>query len=126
MEKTRGNYMAGESTKSYHTGTVDITGRGNAYIVIEGMEDDVFVPFNKLNKAFHKDTVEVYIFPRRNGKKLEGEITKVVERYKSSFIGITADNGDTVRILPGNYPESLVISAEVTLEALGGTVTIGQ
>jgi len=88
IEEDRGNYKAIASTKTYHTGTVDITGRGNAYIVIEGMEDDVFVPFNKLKKAFHKDTVEVYIFPRRKGKKLEGEITKVVERHKNTFVGI--------------------------------------
>ena len=88
LEETRGHFKTVASTKTYHTGTVDITGRGNAYIVIEGMEDDVFVPFNKLKKAFHKDTVEVYIFPRRNGKKLEGEITRVVERKKNTFVGI--------------------------------------
>ncbi len=88
LEETRGHFKAVLSTKTYHTGTVDITGRGNAYIVIEGMEDDVFVPFNKLKKAFHKDTVEVYIFPRRNGKKLEGEITRVIERKKTTFVGI--------------------------------------
>ena len=88
LEETRGHFKTVASTKTYHTGTVDITGRGNAYIVIEGMEDDVFVPFNKLKKAFHKDTVEVYIFPRRNGKKLEGEITRVVERKKTTFVGI--------------------------------------
>ena len=70
LEETRGHFKAVASTKTYHTGTVDITGRGNAYIVIEGMEEDVFVPFNKLKKAFHKDTVQVYIFPRRNGKKI--------------------------------------------------------
>ncbi len=88
LEETRGHFRVVASTKTYHTGTVDITGRGNAYIVIEGIEDDVFVPFNKLNKAFHKDTVEVYIFPRRNGKKLEGEITRVIERKKTAFVGI--------------------------------------
>ena len=88
IEESRGQYKATASTKTYHTGKVDITGRGNAYIVIEGMDDDVFVPFNKLKKAFHKDTVEVYIFPRRSGKKLEGEITKVLERNKTSFVGI--------------------------------------
>ena len=88
IEVDRGNYKAIASTKTYHTGTVDITGKGNAYIIIEGMDDDVFVPFNKLKKAFHKDTVEVYIFPRRKGKKLEGEITKVVERKKNTFVGI--------------------------------------
>ena len=88
IEETTGNYKALASSKSYHKGTVDITGRGNAYIVVEGMDDDVFVPFNKLNKAFHKDTVEVYIYPKRNGRKLEGEITKVLERFKSTFVGI--------------------------------------
>ncbi len=88
LEETRGHFKAIASTKTYHTGIVDITGRGNAYIVVEGMEEDVFVPFNKLNKAFHKDTVEVYIFPKRKGRKLEGEITRVVERNKTNFVGV--------------------------------------
>ncbi|MFH6603105.1 ribonuclease R [Maribacter algicola] len=88
IEETRGSYKALAPTKKYHTGTVDITGRGNAYIIIEGFDDDVFVPFNKLKKAFHKDTVEVYVFPKRNSKKLEGEITKVIARNKTSFVGI--------------------------------------
>lgn len=89
LEEGKGKYKAiAASTKTYHTGTVDITGRGNAYIIVEGMEDDVFVPFNKLKRAFHKDEVEVYIFPKRKGKKLEGEITKVVSRFKTSFVGV--------------------------------------
>ncbi len=89
LEESRGNYKAiGNATKSYQTGKVDITGRGNAYIIIEGMDDDVFVPFNKLKKAFHRDTVEVYVFPQRKGKKLEGEITRIVERDKTAFVGI--------------------------------------
>lgn len=88
IEEDRGNYKAVISSKTYHTGIVDITGRGNAYIVVEDMDNDIFVPFNKLKKAFHKDTVEVYIFPQKKGKKLEGEIVKVVERNKKVFIGI--------------------------------------
>ncbi|AIZ40984.1 MULTISPECIES: ribonuclease R [Cellulophaga] len=88
VETSPGKYKAIENTKTYHTGTVDITGRGNAYIIIEGMDDDVFVPVNKINRAFHKDTVEIYIYPRRKGKKLEGEVTKIVKRYKTSFVGI--------------------------------------
>ena len=87
-EVGRGSYKALAATKTYHTGTVDITGRGNAFIVIEGVEDDVFIASNKLNKSFHRDTVEVYIYPRRKGKKLEGEVTKVLERYKTTFVGI--------------------------------------
>ncbi len=88
LEEGTGQYKAIPSTKTYHQGRVDITGRGNAYIIVEGLDDDVFIPFNKLKKAFHGDTVDVYIYPRRRGRKLEGEITKVIERKKSTFVGI--------------------------------------
>jgi ribonuclease R/exosome complex exonuclease DIS3/RRP44 len=87
-EVDRGNYQMLEDTKTYHEGKVDITGRGNAYIVIEGMDDDVFVPNNKINKAFHRDIVEVFIYPRKKGKKLEGEVHKIIERNKITFVGI--------------------------------------
>jgi len=103
LEQTRGHFKAVTSTKTYHTGTVDITGRGNAYIVIEGMGEDVFVPFNKLKKAFHKDTVEVYIFPRRNGKKLEGEITKVVARNKTTFVGVVDMQKSFAFVRPSDF-----------------------
>ncbi len=88
VEESPGKYKAIVSTRTYHTGTVDLTSRGNAYIIVEGLDDDVFIPANKINKAFHKDTVEVYIYPRRKGKKLEGEVTKIIERYKTAFVGI--------------------------------------
>tara|TARA_R110002012_G_scaffold55353_4_gene141298 strand:+ start:1272 stop:3461 length:2190 start_codon:yes stop_codon:yes gene_type:complete len=103
LEEGRGSYKALASTKTYHTGTVDITGRGNAYIVVEGLDDDVFVPFNKLKKAFHRDVVEVYIFPRRKGKKLEGEITKIVSRDKTSFVGIVDMQKDFAFVRPTDY-----------------------
>ncbi len=102
-EEDRGRYKAIASTKTYHTGIVDITGRGNAYIIIEGMDDDVFVPFNKLKKAFHRDTVEVYIFPRRKGRKLEGEISKVVERHKKEFVGIVDIQKNFAFIRPSDF-----------------------
>src|SRR5690606_21639381 len=41
------------------------------------------------NKAFDGDVVEVYIFPRRkHGKNPEGEITKILERSKTTFVGL--------------------------------------
>lgn len=87
-EIDRGNYQVLKDNKTYHEGKVDITGRGNAYIVVEGMDGDVFVPNNKINKAFHKDIVEVFIYPRKKGKKLEGEVHKIIERNKITFVGI--------------------------------------
>ncbi|WP_340157354.1 ribonuclease R [uncultured Maribacter sp.] len=88
QEVDRGRFKVLENTKTYYEGTVDLTGKGHAYIVVDGMDDDVFIPSNKLNKAFHKDKVEVFIYPRKKSKKLEGEVVRVLERYKTTFVGI--------------------------------------
>jgi ribonuclease R/exosome complex exonuclease DIS3/RRP44 len=40
-----------------------------------------------LNKALNGDTVEVYVFKRKKGGKTEGEITRIVERKKTEFVG---------------------------------------
>ncbi len=125
-EESRGNYKAIPSTKTYHTGTVDITGRGNAYIVVEGMDDDVFVPFNKLKKAFHRDTVEVYIYPRRKGKKLEGEITNIVTRKKNNFVGIVDMQANYAFVRPSDFRmyTDIFVSKEKIKDAKDGDKVI--
>ncbi|MEZ4809815.1 MAG: ribonuclease R [Allomuricauda sp.] len=87
-EPERGKFQKKPSLHTYFTGKVDLTTSGNAYILVDGQEDDVFVPHNRLNKAFHGDMVEVFLKPRRNGRKVEGEISKVLERKKTTYVGI--------------------------------------
>jgi ribonuclease R/exosome complex exonuclease DIS3/RRP44 len=87
QENTRGKYQAITNAK-YYQGKVDITARGNAYVVVDELENDVFVPFNRLNRAFHGDIVEVDIFNKKGNKKPEGEIKKILERKKKRFVGI--------------------------------------
>ncbi|PWL39883.1 ribonuclease R [Flagellimonas aquimarina] len=88
IEEGRGKFKKKPSLHTYFTGKVDLTSSGNAYIVVDEMEDDIFVPYNRLNKALHGDSVEVFLKPRRNGKKPEGEIAKILERKKTSYVGI--------------------------------------
>ena len=75
-------------SKNCYIGIADVTARGNAYIVVEELDDDIFVPFNKLRRSFHGDTVEVCIYKKRKGKKLEGVITKILKRKRTDFVGI--------------------------------------
>ena len=86
-EIERGKYII-KSSKNYYTGIADVTSRGQAYIVVDGLEDDIFINNKNLNHALHGDTVEVYIFKRRRGGKLEGEISKIVQRKRTEFVGI--------------------------------------
>lgn len=88
VEEDHGKYKKKPSLHTYFKGRVDMTTSGNAYVIIEDKDDDVFVPFNRINRAFHGDIVEVFLKPKRNGKRPEGEVSKVLERRKSSFVGI--------------------------------------
>lgn len=88
VEEERGKFKKKPSLHTYFTGKVDLTSSGNAYILVDDLDDDIFVPYNRLNKALHGDSVEVFLKPRRNGKKPEGEISKILERKKTSYVGI--------------------------------------
>jgi len=86
-EVSRGKYII-KASKNYYTGIADVTARGQAYIVIEELEEDIFVNQKNINHALHGDIVEVYIFKRNRGGKPEGEITKILERKKTDFVGV--------------------------------------
>src|SRR5690606_29606429 len=74
-------------TGNYHLGKLDMTTSGYGFVVIEDMPEDVLIKGKNLNKAFHGDLVEVYIYKRGREGKQEGEITRIVERKKTEFVG---------------------------------------
>lgn len=69
-------------------GKVDMTSSGNAYIVSDQSEEDIFVAANRLKTALNGDTVKVFCYARREGQKPEGEVVEIVSRGKSEFSGI--------------------------------------
>ncbi|WP_334124823.1 ribonuclease R [Empedobacter brevis] len=88
-EVERGKYKI-NATNDYMVGIADLTSSGSAYIMIDGLEQDVFVQKGKTRNALMGDTVRVYIYPRKHAKqsKTEGEIVEVIERNKTEFTGI--------------------------------------
>jgi len=74
---------------SHHfIGKVDITTRGNAYVIVDELEHDIYIPSRNLNKALHNDLVKVYVYNRRKNKKQEGDIVEIIERNKTKFVGV--------------------------------------
>ncbi|MCH9661503.1 MAG: ribonuclease R [Bacteroidetes bacterium] len=86
QEIERGKYILTPS-KNYHTGVMDLTSRGQGYVIVEGMEDDIFIKSKHVNKALQGDVVEVYVFNRKRSGKLEGEVTKILQRKRKEFVG---------------------------------------
>ncbi|HET8884963.1 MAG TPA: ribonuclease R [Salinimicrobium sp.] len=87
-ETEKGKFKSVENL-NYYTGVLDMTSKGSGYVVVEDLNEDVYIPENRINKAFHGDEVEIYIYNRRKrSKNSEGEITKVIKRKKTEFVGV--------------------------------------
>nr|MBP9549701.1 hypothetical protein [Chitinophagales bacterium] len=75
-------------------GIVDITRSGNAYVIIDGKLNDIFIPSRSTNKAFNGDEVRVRLTRKSKSQKQEGEIVEVIKRHKETFIGHIQLSGD--------------------------------
>ncbi|MEZ2413704.1 ribonuclease R [Muriicola sp. E247] len=86
-EFEKGKYKSLEN-KVLHEGKIEVTARGNAYVIVDGLDDDIFISYNKINRAFDGDIVEVLVKPKRKSNKLEGEVVNILKRKKNNFVGI--------------------------------------
>ena len=86
-EVDRGKYQI-IIDKKYHIGSLDITSNGNGYFVSDDFEKDIFIPSNNLGKGLQNDTVKAYVYKRNRSNKLEADIIEIIERDKTSFVGV--------------------------------------
>lgn len=74
----RGKYFKAESKNV--TGVFTAHQRGFGFVTIEGENEDIFIPGDKVNGAMHMDTVEIAVLPTTSGKRKEGAVLNVIER----------------------------------------------
>ena len=98
-EVERGKFKVIVNTE-YHTGRVDMASRGSGYIISDDFEDDVYIASNNMNKALHGDEVEFYAYKRRNRGKIEGEITNIIKRAKSEYVGVIQIHKSYAFVIP--------------------------
>ncbi|NNK27942.1 MAG: ribonuclease R [Flavobacteriaceae bacterium] len=98
-EVDRGKFKAIISSE-YHKGIVDMAQRGSGYVVCDDFDEDIYVSSNNMNKALHGDEVELYVFKRRKRGKLEGEITQILNRAKSEYVGAIQIHKNYAFVIP--------------------------
>ena len=86
-EVDRGKYQI-IIDKKYHIGILDITSNGNGYFISDDFEKDIFIPANNLGKGLQNDTVKAYVYKRNRSNKLEADIIEIIERDKTTFVGV--------------------------------------
>ncbi len=89
-------------TSSFITGIVDMKNTGKAYILPDEGGDDIFISNNNTLTAMDGDQVKVMLFPRRKGRKLEGQIVEVLKRTKENYVGVLEISKNFAFLIPDN------------------------
>mgnify|MGYP001591115827 CR=1 FL=1 len=100
-EIAKGKYRV-LATKNYHIGILDLTSSGNGYLVCDDFENDVFIPSTNINRALHNDTVKVFVYNKRRSSKKEGDVVEIIERAKTSFVGVLQLSKSFGFVVPDN------------------------
>ena len=100
-EIERGKFKAVITTE-YHTGILDLTTRGAGHVICNDFNEDIFIASNNINKALDGDEVELYVYKRRKRGKLEGEITQILKRAKTDYVGTIQVNKNYAFVIADN------------------------
>lgn len=85
-ETEKQKYILNLNIEGTLSGTIDFNQAGNAYVRVDGMDDDIFIHSKNVKDAIQGDTVLIVTYNFK-GKKLEGSVVEVLERKRDEFVG---------------------------------------
>lgn len=115
----KGKY--GKSSGNILTGNYEGNAKGFGFVVIEGENEDIFIPENCTNSAMHGDLVQVILRSSKTGRRREGEIIKVLEHNTKELVGTFQKSKKFGFVVPDNNKFSRDIF--IPLEKSKGAVT---
>lgn len=83
-------------------GTFIGNAKGFGFVEVEGCENDLYIPEERVNGAFHEDRVMVRLLPGQRGKRQEAAIIKILERGMKQVVGTYEQSRDYGFVLPDN------------------------
>ena len=119
QEVERGKYKLVQEAR-YLEGRLEISTKGNGYVTSDLLETNIFIKSKFLGKALHGDIVKVYVFNRRENGKIDGEITQIVHREKSNYVGILQLSKKFAFVVPDD--EKMHVDIFVSLSDLKGAI----
>ncbi len=96
----KGKYKKAEAVSA--AGVFCAHPRGFGFVAVEGQEEDVFVPPDRIKDAMDGDTVQIKIVPAKGVRRAEAEITKVITRANQTVIGTFEKNKRFGFVIPDN------------------------
>lgn len=112
-----------KSNENILTGTFISNPKGFGFVEVEGCDEDLYIPEDKVNGAFHKDIVEIVPLKERTGRRREAKVLRIVSRGIERVVGTyerTRENFGFV--LPDNakLQQDIFVAKENSKGAMSG------
>ena len=116
----RGKYSKGQAKRI--TGIFQANIRGFGFVMVEGEDEDIFIPGENVNGAFQGDEVECIITGAPGGKRKEGKIVRIVSHQVKKIVGLYEKSKSFGFVRPDNqrYLKDIYIPAGKEMGAMDG------
>src|SRR3989344_2784634 len=102
-------------------GTIRVTAKGVGYVEVEGMKEEIEIEGENLNTALDRDRVKIVLYGKSANARQGGEVTEILFRNKTKFVGVIEMNGGSYFLRPDDFkmyrailiPKEMLHGAEV-------------
>ncbi len=103
-------------------GTFSGTQRGFGFVILEGVNEDIFIPGDATKGALHGDKVAITIKEEQTGRRKEGAVLSIIERGKNEIVGTFEKSKNFGFVVPDNqkFAKDIFIPKEFTKGAVTG------
>ncbi|MCM1133991.1 MAG: ribonuclease R [Clostridium sp.] len=117
----RGKYIKGDGAPEGLAGIFISNPRGFGFVEVEGLSQDLFIPEEHVNHAFHMDRVQLELLKNQHGKRQEARITAILSHGLTQIVGTYDNAGSFGFVIPDN--EKILTDIFVPKECSKGAVT---
>lgn len=119
----KGKFIKAKHSDKELIGTFISHPKGFGFVEIDGREEDLYIPADFVNGAFHKDTVKVSLLSGQNGRRQEAQVIEILARGMKQIVGIyEKSNKNYGFVIPDNtkISEDIFIPVERSRGAVSG------
>lgn len=116
------------SQQDVFVGSFMATQRGFGFVRVEGEKEDIFIPEDNCQSAFHGDVVQIRLTGHGggSGRRREGKIIRILTRKVSSLVGTFTANKKITFVIPDDekITKDIYIPKGCTLDARQGNKVV--
>ena len=125
----KGKFIKAKHSDKELIGTFTMHPKGFGFVEVEDREEDLYIPENYINGAFHKDTVKVSLLSGQGGKRQEAQVIEIIARGITQIVGtFDKTNQNFGFVIPDNDKiiDDIFVPSERSKGAVSGHKVVCQ